>query len=68
MAASPRKLGILISVGPEHPNFQHGAQLAAAAINAHYEVFLYCLFACAFAAQRRKIPQGKMPYTAGCPN
>ncbi len=67
MAASPRKLGILISVGPEHPNFQHGAQLAAAAINAHYEVFLYCLFACAFAAQPRKIPQGENALYGGLP-
>jgi sulfur relay (sulfurtransferase) complex TusBCD TusD component (DsrE family) len=67
MAASPRKLGILISVGPEHPNFQHGAQLAAAAINAHDEVFLYGLFACAFAAQRRKIPQGENALYGGLP-
>jgi len=89
MAASPRKLGILISVGPEHPNFQHGAQLAAAAINAHDEVFLYCLdeavrgvedprlqtlrshglrlFACAFAARRRKIPQGENALYGGLP-
>ena len=81
MAASPRKLGILISVGPEHPNFQHGAQLATAALNARDEVYLYCLddavrgvddprlqtlrhhglrlFACSFAAQRRKIPPGE---------
>lgn len=66
MAASLRKLGMLISFGPEHSNFQHGAQLAAA-INAHDEVFLYCLFVCAFAAQRQKIPQGENALYGGLP-
>ena len=79
MAQEPRKLGILISVAPDHPNFLHGLQLATAALNAQDEVYLYCmdeavhgvadervqtlrahglrLFACSFAAQRRKLPQ-----------
>tara|TARA_Y100000588_G_scaffold15844_1_gene16823 strand:- start:446 stop:586 length:141 start_codon:yes stop_codon:yes gene_type:complete len=30
-------------------------------------VFLYCLFACAFAAQRRKIPQGENALYGGLP-
>ena len=73
-----RKLGVLISVGPEHPNFEHGLCLAEAAMDAQLEVFLYCLddavvavdhprlqalrgsgmrlFACAYGAQRRKLP------------
>jgi len=38
-----RKLGILLSVGPDHPNFNHGLQLAAAALNAQDEVYIYCL-------------------------
>ena len=79
MAQEPRKLGILLSVAPDHPNFLHGLQLATAALNARDKVYLYCLdeavrgvederlqalkahglrlFACAFAAQRRKLPQ-----------
>jgi len=38
-----RKLGILISVAPTHPSFHHGLQLAAAALSAKDEVYLYCL-------------------------
>ena len=81
MAQAVRKLGILISVAPSHPNFHHGLQLATAALEAQDEVYLYCLdeavrgvdderlqtlksnglrlFACAFAAQRRKLPQNE---------
>ena len=43
MAQEPRKLGILLSVAPDHPNFLHGLQLATAALNARDEVYLYCL-------------------------
>ena len=81
MAQTARKLGILISVAPTHPNFHHGLQLATAALEVQDEVYLYCLdeavrgvederlqtlkahglllFACAFAAQRRKLPQNE---------
>ncbi len=84
MAQAVRKLGILISVAPTHPNFHHGLQLATAALEAQDEVYLYCLdeavrgvederlqtlkaqnddglrlFACAFAAQRRKLSHGR---------
>ena len=38
-----RKLGVLVSVGSNHPNFEHSLQLAEAAINANVEVFFYCL-------------------------
>ena len=38
-----RKLGMLVSVGPDHPNFEHGVRLAAAAMQAGTEVYLYCL-------------------------
>ncbi len=38
-----RKLGVLVSVGPGHPNFEHGVRLAAAAMQAGTEVYLYCL-------------------------
>ena len=43
MDQGSRKLGILLSVAPDHPNFNHGLQLAAAALNAQDEVFIYCL-------------------------
>ena len=38
-----RKLGMLVSVAPGHPNFEHGMNLAAAAMRADVEVYLYCL-------------------------
>ena len=38
-----RKLGVLVSVGPGHPNFEHGVRLAAAAMQVGTEVYLYCL-------------------------
>lgn len=38
-----KKLGLLISVAPEHPNFGHGLGLAAAALAAGVDVYLYCL-------------------------
>ena len=40
MAQEPRKLGILLSVAPDHPNFLHGLQLATAALNARDGVYL----------------------------
>ena len=43
MAQTARKLGILISVAPTHPNFHHGLQLATAALEVQDEVYLYCL-------------------------
>ena len=43
MAQASRKLGILLSVAPQHPNFHHALQLAAAGLNAQDEVYLYCL-------------------------
>jgi sulfur relay (sulfurtransferase) complex TusBCD TusD component (DsrE family) len=78
MAPTGKKLGILVSRPPDHPAFQHGLKLAAAAVNAGATVYLYCideavhglndtqlqslraaglrLFACAYAAQQRRIP------------
>jgi len=38
-----KKLGLLISVAPDHPNFGHGLGLAAAALAAGVDVYLYCL-------------------------
>lgn len=38
-----RKLGVLVSCGPNHPNFEHSLQLAEVAMDAHLEVFFYCL-------------------------
>ena len=43
MAQAPRKLGILLSVAPPHPNFHHALQLATAGLNARDEVYIYCL-------------------------
>jgi hypothetical protein len=38
-----RKLGILISAKPDHPNFRHGIRLAATALKAGVDVYLYCI-------------------------
>lgn len=38
-----KKLGLLLSRGPDHPNFQHGLGLAEAALQAGVEVYLYCI-------------------------
>ena len=43
MDLAGRKLGLLVSVGPEHPNFEHCVRLAQSAREAGVEVYLYCL-------------------------
>jgi hypothetical protein len=43
MSLSGKKLGLLLSVAPEHPNFEHGVKLAAAALAQGVQVYLYCI-------------------------
>lgn len=43
MSLSGRKLGLMLSVPPSHPNFSHGVGLAQAAIERGVEVYLYCI-------------------------
>jgi sulfur relay (sulfurtransferase) complex TusBCD TusD component (DsrE family) len=43
MAPLGRKLGILLSAGPDKPSFRHGVRFAAAAVEAGCDVFLYCI-------------------------
>jgi sulfur relay (sulfurtransferase) complex TusBCD TusD component (DsrE family) len=38
-----KKLGLLLSVAPNHPNFQHGLRLAEAAVRRGIHVYLYCI-------------------------
>jgi len=38
-----KKLGVLISAGPENPSFGHGLRLAEAAIGRGVGVYLYCI-------------------------
>jgi len=38
-----KKLGVLISVPPGHPNFNHGVCLAQAALARGVDVYLYCI-------------------------
>lgn len=38
-----RKLGILISAGPDVPSFTHGVRFARAALAAGCDVYLYCI-------------------------
>ena len=38
-----KKLGLLLSTAPTQPNFQHGLRLAATALAAGVEVYLYCI-------------------------
>ncbi len=38
-----RRLGVLVSVGPAHPNFEHALKLATAAMRSGVEVYYYCI-------------------------
>lgn len=82
-----RKLGILLSTRPDQPAFHHGVHLAATALDAGVDVYLYCiddavegvgdpglqrlqpkglkLYACAYGAQRRRIPVNHLASFAG---
>ena len=43
MPLANKKLGVLISVPPGHPNFTHGVCLAKAALAHGVDVYLYCI-------------------------
>jgi len=43
MTLARKKLGVLISVPPQHPNFNHGVHLAKAALAQGADVYLYCI-------------------------
>ncbi|MBX3734638.1 MAG: DsrE family protein [Verrucomicrobiae bacterium] len=43
MSAPRRKLGILISCGPDAAGFHHGVRLAGAALRCGCDVYLYCI-------------------------
>ena len=43
MTQAGKKLGILVSVSPAHPNFLHGLCLAEAAMERGVSVYLYCI-------------------------
>lgn len=38
-----KKLGLLLSTRPEHPNFKHGLRLAEVALSQGLLVYLYCI-------------------------
>ena len=43
MPLSGKKLGLLLSTGPEHPGFRHGLNLAEVALRQGVQVYLYCI-------------------------
>jgi sulfur relay (sulfurtransferase) complex TusBCD TusD component (DsrE family) len=43
MSLLGKKLGLLLSTSPGQPGFQHGLRLAAAALEAGVDVYLYCI-------------------------
>ena len=43
MSLRGKKLGLLLSISPDHPNFDHGLRLAAAALDEGADVYLYCI-------------------------
>jgi predicted peroxiredoxin len=43
MLSAHKKLGVLISVPPNHPNFTHGVCLAETALAHGLDVYLYCI-------------------------
>ena len=87
MLLASKKLGVLISVPPNHPNFTHGICLAETALAHGVDVYLYCideavrglgdprwrklkadglkLFACAYGAERRKVPMSEQATFSG---
>ena len=43
MQLQGKKLGLLLSVPPQHPNFRHGLRLAETALAGGLTVYLYCI-------------------------
>ena len=43
MSLPAKKLGILLSTSPSHPDFQRGVEVAATALEAGTKVYLYCI-------------------------
>jgi predicted peroxiredoxin len=43
MNLSGKKLGILISCGPDQPNFEHGLKVARAAMEQKVDVYVYLI-------------------------
>jgi len=43
MSLPEKKLGILLSTSPAHPDFQRGVEAAAAAVENGVKVYLYCI-------------------------
>ena len=43
MSLQGKKLGLLISAAPDHPNFRHGVRMAEAAVRRGVNVYLYCI-------------------------
>jgi sulfur relay (sulfurtransferase) complex TusBCD TusD component (DsrE family) len=43
MSLCGKKLGVLLSSGPDQPGFRHGVRLAEAALGDGVDVYLYCV-------------------------
>ncbi|MSU64241.1 MAG: hypothetical protein EXS31_17930 [Pedosphaera sp.] len=43
MSLRGKKLGLLISTRPDHPNFHRGLKLAETALDEGVDVYLYCI-------------------------
>jgi len=43
MSLHGKKLGVLLSTGPDQPGFGHGLKLAEAALARGVDVYLYCI-------------------------
>ena len=43
MSLRGKKLGVLLSTRPDHPNFARGLKLAEAALDQGVDVYLYCI-------------------------
>ena len=43
MVLKGKRLGVLLSTAPAHPNFTHGLRLAETAVGRGMEVYLYCI-------------------------
>jgi sulfur relay (sulfurtransferase) complex TusBCD TusD component (DsrE family) len=57
MDAAKRKLGLMVSTAPDHPNFETALGLAAAALDRRAEVFLYLIDDGVAAVEERRVQE-----------
>ncbi|MBU6401047.1 MAG: DsrE family protein [Verrucomicrobia bacterium] len=57
MSVLGKKLGILLSTPPAHPNFNHALRLAETALAKGVQVFLYCIDEAVAGVEQPRVQQ-----------